>query len=257
MPAERKLILAAALALLAASYGCSSGRSIDLSGLAEDIGSIPDAAPSSQPISRTGNHPYTVEAKTYVPAYAAAGSTERGIASWYGPKFHGKRTSSGERYDMYKMTAAHKTLLLPTYVSVKNLQNKRRIIVRVNDRGPFIGDRIIDLSYAAAKKLDLVQAGTGMVEVTVLAAPQGASATVAADKFYLSAGTFSSKSNANKLLRSIRSMGFSDVKVRDHIVGNSRLYQVRIGPIDSTQQVDAIIRQLTPKLPDKPYLVAE
>ncbi len=257
MQADRKMILAAVLALLAAAHGCSSIRSLDLSDVAEEIGSMPDAVPSSQPASRTGNHPYTVDAKTYVPAYAAAGFTERGIASWYGPKFHGKRTSSGERYDMYKMTAAHKTLLLPTYVSVRNLKNNRRIVVRVNDRGPFIGERIIDLSYAAAKKLDLVQAGTGMVEVTVLAAPKGASAAAGSGKFYLSAGTFSSRRNADQLLRSIRSMGFSNVQVKDRVVSRNRLYQVRIGPIDSAQQVDAIIRELTPKLPDKPYLVAE
>ena len=130
-----------------------------------NIASIPDAVPKSEPRSSSGNNPYTVSGKTYYPLADASGYHERGIASWYGRKFNGKRTSSGESYDMYAMTAAHKTLPLPSYVRVHNLQNGRSIIVRVNDRGPFLNNRLIDLSYAAAAKLGILGTGTGIVEV--------------------------------------------------------------------------------------------
>ena len=130
-----------------------------------NIASIPDAVPKVEPRSSSGNNPYTVSGKTYYPLADASGYHERGIASWYGRKFNGKRTSSGESYDMYAMTAAHKTLPLPSYVRVHNLQNGRSIIVRVNDRGPFLNNRLIDLSYAAAAKLGILGTGTGIVEV--------------------------------------------------------------------------------------------
>ncbi len=126
----------------------------------------PDAVPRVEPKARYGNmKSYVVYGKTYYPKQSSRGHVERGIASWYGPKFHGRKTSSGEPYDMHQMTAAHKTLPLPTYALVKNLENGRSAIVKVNDRGPFVGDRIIDLSYAAAKKLGVDQKGTARVEV--------------------------------------------------------------------------------------------
>ena len=133
-----------------------------------NIASIPDAVPKPEPRSDSGNSPYTVSGKTYYPLADASGYHERGIASWYGRKFNGKRTSSGEPYDMYAMTAAHKTLPLPSYVRVRNLQNGRSIVVRVNDRGPFLSNRLIDLSYAAAAKLGILGTGTGIVEVDAI-----------------------------------------------------------------------------------------
>lgn len=134
------------------------------------IHNIPDAKPKLEPLSRYGNPAtYEVFGKTYhVLKKTQHGDTQKGMASWYGTKFHGRRTSSGEPYDLYSMTAAHKNLPLPTYVSVKNLKNNREIIVKVNDRGPFVGDRIIDLSYAAAKKLGVFEHGTAPVSVTVI-----------------------------------------------------------------------------------------
>jgi rare lipoprotein A len=131
---------------------------------------ISDAEPKIEPLSKYGNpKTYEVFGKTYhVLAKAKHGSTQKGLASWYGTKFHGRRTSSGELYDVYGMTAAHKHLPLPTYVSVKNLQNNREIIVKVNDRGPFVDDRIIDLSYVAAKKLGIYEVGTAPVSITVI-----------------------------------------------------------------------------------------
>ncbi|MGD8497997.1 MAG: septal ring lytic transglycosylase RlpA family protein [Chromatiales bacterium] len=132
----------------------------------ETLGGPPDAVPRVEPRAKYGNmSTYRVFGKTYYTKVSSRNHVERGIASWYGPKFHGRKTSSGERYDMYQMTAAHKTLPLPTYALVRNLENGRSAIVKINDRGPFVGDRIIDLSYAAAKKLGVDRKGTAHVEV--------------------------------------------------------------------------------------------
>jgi len=151
--------------------------------------SVPDAVPRIEPRSRYGNPPfYDVFGKRYYVLSSSVGYWERGVASWYGPGFHKERTSAGEPYDMYGMTAAHKTLPLPAYVRVTNLQNGRSIVVRVNDRGPFVGNRIIDLSYTAAVKLDMLRNGTAFVEVRsidpstplpVITASTGAAAPVA------------------------------------------------------------------------------
>ena len=155
---------------------------------------VPDAVPRIEPRARYGNPPfYDVFGKRYYVLSSSVGYWERGVASWYGPGFHKVRTSIGEPYDMYAMTAAHKTLPLPAYVRVTNLQNGRSVVVRVNDRGPFVGNRIIDLSYTAAAKLDMLRNGTAMVDVrtidpmtppvftasTAPAAPAGAGPAVA------------------------------------------------------------------------------
>ncbi|MBS0612890.1 MAG: septal ring lytic transglycosylase RlpA family protein [Proteobacteria bacterium] len=134
-----------------------------------DMLSTPDAVPKVEPRSRYGNPAfYDVFGKRYYVMASSLGYVERGVASWYGPGFHAVRTSTGEPYDMYGMTAAHKTLSLPTYVRVTNLENNRSIVVRVNDRGPFVGNRIIDLSYTAAAKLDMLRKGTAFVEVRAI-----------------------------------------------------------------------------------------
>ena len=135
---------------------------------ARDFGEIPDAVPRREPRSRYGNNPYQVLGKRYIPMKLARGFRQKGVASWYGKKFHGQRTSSGEIYDMFKMTAAHPTLPLPTYVRVTNLDTKKWIIVKVNDRGPFLHGRIIDLSYAAAHKLGIAGKGTGRVHIKAI-----------------------------------------------------------------------------------------
>jgi rare lipoprotein A len=132
-------------------------------------GSVPDAIPRVEPRARNGNPPfYEVFGKRYYVLSSGVGYWERGVASWYGPGFHKVRTSTGEPYDMYGMTAAHKTLPLPAYVRVTNLQNGRSVVVRVNDRGPFVGNRIIDLSYSAAAKLDMLRNGTAMVDIRTI-----------------------------------------------------------------------------------------
>ncbi len=146
-----------------------------------NLAQTPDAVPRDEPLNRAANRPYSVFGRTYVPSVAPSAFRQTGIASWYGRKFHGQKTSIGETYDMYAMTAAHPTLPLPCYVRVTNEANGKSVIVRVNDRGPFHSDRIIDLSYTAAYKLGISGKGSGMVTVervfpgmTVAAAPDGA-----------------------------------------------------------------------------------
>lgn len=129
------------------------------------LSNVPDAEPKNEPLHRFANRPYDALGVHYVPMTASGNYRERGIASWYGKKFHGQRTSSGEVYDMYAMSAAHKTLPIPSYARVTNLGNGKSVIVRVNDRGPFVSGRLIDLSYAAASKLDIISSGHAEVEV--------------------------------------------------------------------------------------------
>lgn len=131
----------------------------------EGLLEVPDAEPKVEPYSKRGNKPYTVFGKTYTPITDEKPFKQRGIGSWYGKKFHGQKTSSGEPYDMYKMTAAHPTLPIPSYARVTNLSNGRQVVVRVNDRGPFHAGRIIDLSYTAALKLGYLGKGSSELEV--------------------------------------------------------------------------------------------
>lgn len=225
-----------------------------------DSSAIADPVPRAEPQSPYGNDPYIALGKTYYPLSEASGYRERGIASWYGKKFHGRRTSSGERYDMYTMTAAHKTLPLPTYVRVKNLRNGRAAIVRVNDRGPFLHNRLIDLSYAAAVKLDIVKAGTGLVEVEALD-PLGQStvsnrnsiATTSAVEFsavdgkrprlYLQMGAFTNRENAVGLRSRLQDADFGPVLIQSEVRDNVRFYRVRVGPIASVEESDRLVRR--------------
>ncbi len=155
--------------------GCSTTRAPDFTDgdgpprEAPDLSRIPNAEPRIEPRSRGGNpESYEVFGRRYRVMDSSSGFAERGTASWYGRKFHGRRTSNGEVYDMYQMTAAHKHLPLPTYVRVTNLDNRRSVVVRVNDRGPFHGGRIIDLSYVAAGKLGMLGKGTARVEIRAI-----------------------------------------------------------------------------------------
>jgi rare lipoprotein A len=138
-----------------------------------NLDAIPDAEPKSEPLHRYANRPYTALGKTYTPLTVVGNYRERGIASWYGKKFHGQRTSSGEVYDMYAMTAAHPTLPIPSYARVTNTANKKSVVVRINDRGPFLHERVIDLSYTAAHKLGYINNGSAEVEIESLTANSG------------------------------------------------------------------------------------
>ena len=165
-PTERlAVLLLGALLAMAGLSGCS-GRSSSLG--VPVYGSKPSKPRSSKAIHRATLRPYTINGKTYYPTVVRVGWTQEGIASWYGPNFHGGRTSNGEIYNMYEMTAAHKTLPMNTMVRVTNKRNGRSVVVRINDRGPFVSGRIIDLSYAAGKKLGIDRTGTAPVRLTVL-----------------------------------------------------------------------------------------
>lgn len=147
---------------------------------APDVASVPEPVPREEPRSASGNPPfYEIAGHRYIVLASAAGYHERGVASWYGSDFHGLRTATGERYDMFAMTAAHKTLPIPCYARVTNLSNGRSVVVRINDRGPFVANRIIDLSYTAAAKLDMIRNGTAFVQVETLS-PASAAATASA-----------------------------------------------------------------------------
>jgi rare lipoprotein A len=142
-----------------------------------NIDALPDAVPRAEPLNRFANRPYTVFGREYVPATTLRPYRERGVASWYGRKFHGEKTSSGETYDMYAMTAAHPTLPLPSYARVTGIASGRSVVVRVNDRGPFLHNRVIDLSYAAAHRIGIAQAGSGEVEVEAIIPAEAVAAT--------------------------------------------------------------------------------
>lgn len=168
----RIIVITAVCALLAAC-GSTGGKYYQDDGpprfrKGPDPSRVPDAVPRHEPLARSGNAPYTALGQRFTPMRDAAGFRQVGYASWYGRKYHGNRTSSGEIYDMYAMTAAHPVLPLPTYVSVRNLGNGRQAVVKVNDRGPFLRNRVIDLSYMAARKLGIVETGTAKVEVTAV-----------------------------------------------------------------------------------------
>ena len=219
---------------------------------------VPDAMPRIEPRSRYGNPPfYEVFGKRYYVLSSSVGYRERGVASWYGPGFHNVRTSTGEPYDMYGMTAAHKTLPLPAYVRVTNLQNGRSIVVRVNDRGPFVGNRIIDLSYTAAAKLDMLRNGTALVEVraidpstplsviTAAAGPPVSTAPGAAGApLFIQAGAFSDPVNAQRLADKLRGGSYGKVFVRDDQIAGRRMYRVRIGPVPDVAAFDRMAAAL-------------
>ena len=134
----------------------------------DNLDDIPDAQPKPEPLHRFANRPYNVLGKAYVPETRLRPIRQRGVGSWYGRKFHGQKTSTGETYDMFAMTAAHPTLAIPSYVRVTNVSNGKRVVVRVNDRGPFLSERIIDLSYAAAHRLGYINSGSAQVEVEAI-----------------------------------------------------------------------------------------
>ena len=220
-----------------------------------DLASIPDAVPRVEPRSALGNPPfYDVMGKRYFVLANAEGYKERGVASWYGPTFHEKNASNGDAYDMYAMTAAHKTLPLPSYVRVTNLANGRSVVLRVNDRGPFVGNRIIDLSYTAAWKLDMLKQGTAFVEVEALTpgtlsttaaavAPPAPAPLASAATLYIQAGAFGVEDNARRLADRLRAAGIPTVALREP-VAPGRLWRVRIGPVADVAAYDRILSQL-------------
>jgi len=212
-----------------------------------DISNIPEPVPRAEPAARYGNRsPYTVLGKRYQVLERADGYLERGMASWYGQKFHGRHTSSREIYDMCSFSAAHKTLPLPSYVRVTNLDNGRSAVVRVNDRGPFHPGRIIDLSYAAAVKLGVDRTGTARVEVQAItstgAQPAGIGANVASrapvvagvdglGPQIVQVGAYRDEGNARRIAGQLDAAGLDGVQVEEVRLHDGRVWRVRVGPV--------------------------
>jgi len=242
-------------------------REIDVSGVVEPV-------PRREPLAATGNRsPYTVLGKVYRVRDSADGYVERGVASWYGTKFNGRATSSGEKYDICAFSAAHRTLPLPSIVRVTNLDNGRSVLVRVNDRGPFHSGRLIDLSYAAAVRLGVDRTGTARVEVRAVGGDDDAPmllagggggggggsrpapvATVASGKQWVQAGSFADKDNAQRLVGRLRDADVDDVDL-DHVEVNDRdLWRVRIGPVEGAA-LATVLRKLRALGVSNPRLV--
>jgi rare lipoprotein A len=222
-----------------------------------NVSSVPDAVPQPEPRSRYGNPAsYVVHGQRYHVLETAAGYVEQGIASWYGTKFHGRRTSSGEPYDMYAMTAAHKTLPLPTYARVTNLRNGQAVVVKINDRGPFHPNRIIDLSYAAATRLGIVGEGTGLVEVRALdggkhpepvlveQTPPREPATATAPRMYIQVGAFTERRNAERLRYQLTVTPVTEIHIQQAVQNDAPVYRVRIGPMATVEEADRIVETL-------------
>lgn len=291
---RRLRTLAAIVAATGFLTGCATAPSTDGADEPPSGGFVPppDAVPRPESRSKYGNGPvYEVFGERYTVLDSASGYAERGVASWYGKKFHGRLTSNREPYDMYEMTAAHKSLPLPSYVRVRNLANDRSVIVRVNDRGPFVHNRIIDLSYAAAMKLDMVDAGTSLVEVTAItfdeptgdrpvravtpAAPPTsvlpptnpagneavAQETDKADagithEVFAQIGAFGSRENAELRLEALHQRGILNAFI-DPDDSVEPLFRVRVGPITEVEQFDMLVEELGIMGIPSPYLVAE
>ena len=292
MPARLPLLLLAVLFIAACHAGGTRGDGPPSSGSSR-IPDLPgDAIPRHEPRSKYGNGPvYEVFGKRYTVMPSGRGYRERGVASWYGKKFHGNLTSNRETYDMYKMTAAHKTLPLPSYVRVQNLRNDKSIVVRVNDRGPFVHNRIIDLSYSAALKLDMIRDGTSLVEVTAIdvdapggdrptrqvtpPAPEPApvlrsvptavapapktpqsSPTAMDHSIFVQVGAFGDRANAERRVGLLASAGI-DASIYEDRSSDPSLQRVRIGPVDDVLQYDILVEELENIGITDPYLVAE
>lgn len=215
-----------------------------------DVLAVADAIPKYEKRTRAGNPPgqYEVLGKRYKVLAESKGYKETGIASWYGTKFHGRKTSNGEVYNMYAMTAAHKTLPIPSYVRVTHLKNKRSVVLRVNDRGPFHDNRIIDLSYTAAVKLGIQKTGTGLVEITALEfdsakikqpKKQNQSLQQAQQEvFYLQVGAFIDSGNATQLQQKLNASNIWSSRIQHAQRQNGDIYKVQVGPLYSEQQAE-------------------
>lgn len=236
-----------------------------------DLASIPEVIP--EPVRRTaaGNRsPYSVLGKTYYVMPTEEGYSERGVASWYGEKFHGHHTSNGEVFDMYLSSAAHKTLPIPSFLRVTNLENNRSLIVRVNDRGPFHGDRLIDLSYAAALKLGFADRGTTRVQLEAVtpsgpAMDRGAVArtepqtlTLLAAGTYVQVGAYATLDAAREVSGQLQNLTNFPVVIRqvDSTTAGT-LYRVRVGPLSDDRDIQLVSRRVVAANLGSPYTVTE
>ncbi len=223
-----------------------------------DLAAIPDAAPKLEPLHRFANRPYQVFGKDYVPIAALAPFRQSGIGSWYGRRFHGGRTSSGEPYDMYGMTAAHPTLPIPSYVRVTNPANGRSVVVRINDRGPFHAARIIDLSYTAAWKLGYVEAGSAYLEVEAvlpgIAQPVQEAKAPDDPGIFVQLGAFSAREAAeNFRARVYRELAWLSDAIQ--VVAGGALYRLHLGPYRTQDEARSIAERIQSELSLRPVIV--
>ena len=218
-----------------------------------DVSRLAEPVPKAEPPSRYGNKSeYSVLGHTYRLLSDPRGYDERGIASWYGNKFHGYMTSSLEPYDMYRFSAAHKTLPLPTYARVTNLENGKSVVVRINDRGPFHENRLIDLSYAAAVRIGIWPKGTGLVEVRAIdpahpdaaPPPRAVMAEAGSARIYLQLGAFGDRANAERVADTARRGGIDRVDIESANVNGRVVHRVRVGPLADVATADA----MTPRI---------
>lgn len=195
-----------------------------------NLDAVPDAVPRNEPLHRFANRTYVALGNSYTPQTEWRPYSEEGMASWYGRRFHGKKTASGEPYDMYAMTAAHPTLPIPSYARVTSLKNGRSVVVRINDRGPFHSKRVIDLSYTAAHKLGYLTQGSTRVRVeSINPADDGVQADASSEGLFLQVGAFGQPENAHKLLERMKNeLELDDARVRVVLIGT--LHRVQIGP---------------------------
>ena len=235
----------------------------------EGLADLPDAVPMDETFHRFANRPYTVFGQTYVPVVDKEPRKERGLASWYGRKFHGQRTSSGEVYDMFAMTAAHKTFPIPSYARVTNVKSGKSVVVRINDRGPFHANRIIDLSYAAASRLGIVELGSALVDVErVIAgtvpeaprAPQVAAAVIETPLvsqepagLWLQLGAFSSAESAESFRQKV-SRDLPWLLEPTQVTARDGLHRVRLGPYRNRDEASAIADKVRDSLGFAPLL---
>jgi rare lipoprotein A len=237
-----------------------------------NLASIPDAVPRAEPLHRFANRPYEALGRQYVPMTSPAPFRQSGVASWYGRRFNGQPTSSGEKYDMYAMSAAHPTLPIPSYARVTNAANGRSVVVRVNDRGPFHADRIIDLSYAAAYRLGYADAGSARVEVEAVlpgaapvavtgvtpvaaAAPAEQARVESASGIYLQLGAFSSREAAESFRARLYGQlaWLSDAM---QVVAGGNLYRLHLGPYRTPEAARAISDRIQSELSLRPVIVS-
>ena len=248
----------------------------------DNLDAVSDAQPRIEPLHRFANNPYSVLGRDYVPMKALQPYKARGVASWYGRKFHGQKTSSGEIYDMFAMTAAHPTLPIPSYVRVTNLANGSAVVVRVNDRGPFLHERLIDLSYAAAWKLGYIGAGSARVEVesvlpgeapkeapppadTLLALTKAEAAAPAPAEpplpavqelrgTFLQLGAFGSQDNAESFrARLARQLDWLTESI--HIQARDGMYRLHLGPYRDAQEAGRVAERIREALALKPFVI--
>jgi rare lipoprotein A len=264
----KRTILIALLTLVNAC-GISPSKQDSAPKKAPNVSATPDAVPKQLPRSKYGNpESYVVFGKRYYTLKSSQGFRQKGIASWYGTKFHGKRTSSGEPYDMYAMTAAHKTLPLPTFVEVTNLDNGQKVIVKVNDRGPFHNGRVIDLSYSAATKLGIIANGTGNVEVKAISTSSKPAVTMSpplstpdvtkqAVALFLQLGAFSTQHSADNLKTKLQNQIEDPVFIAPLEKSSMTLYRVRVGPLESTEYGNKLANRLVDLGFNDAHLVVE